>query len=160
VQSRTFRYLLDVIVFICTISPAQFAISGTVAATAIVKVTVLAPSSAHDSGLSPGHGDLMLSSLQIDMRGKVSNEITVFNNSDISREIMVAITPHPESATECQIYYSPIQASIPPRSVQVVRLLIKKKNAEACPMEHRLTISDLRAPLSPLFDVPVYTEQF
>lgn len=102
----------------------------------------------------------MFSSFQIDLRGKVSDEITVYNNSDVSREIGFKLTPPSVSATECQIYYSPTSALMPPRGKQVVRLLIKKNNSEICSLEHQLTISDLHAPQTPVFNVPVYTDQF
>lgn len=152
-HNRILYCLLKITFFLCAISPSQFAASATISTNVVVKVTVFTPPPG-------GTGDLMFSSSQIDLRGKVSDEITVYNNSDVSREIGFKLTPPSVSTTECQIYYSPTSALMPPRGKQVVRLLIKKNNSEICSLEHQLTISDLRTPQTPVFNVPVYTDQF
>jgi hypothetical protein len=146
---RVLHPLLDAMVFVLTMSSAEVVIGAT--ATAIVTVTIVAP--------TPRAGDLLISSPQIDMRGKLSDELTISNNSTAWHEIRVTLTPQGGDTTACQLHYSPMSASIPPGGMQVVRLLLTRQQPEQCSMEQRLVISDAHDQLTPLFDVPVYAGQ-
>lgn len=141
--ARTLRYIVEIISALCLSTGARYAIGAT--ATALVSVTILAP-------LSDGPG-LALSALQLDMRGKSQEELTIINHSASWREIRVDLQPT-FGSTVCELHYSPMNSRIPPGGIQVVRLM-DRGGAQSCQSDHRLIITDPQAPAVPLFDVPV-----
>lgn len=148
--ARTVRYIVE---FICVIwlSTAVRYVAGATA-TALVTVTILAP-------LSDGPG-LALSALQLDMQGKNHEELTIVNHSSAWREIRVDLLAQTGGAVACNLHYSPMNTSIPPGGIQVVRVLSRNTSQQPCLSDHRLLITDLQSVGTPIFDVPVRTAHY
>lgn len=131
------------------VAPAQ---GDTVSTSATVTATVLAP--------APDGAGLTLSSPHLDMRGKLSDNLIIFNTSNNRRDIRITLTPSLEADSSCTLHYSPMSSSIPASGKQVLRLLVKSARPPShCTMEHTLVITDVHDPLSPLFTVAVTTGQ-
>lgn len=148
--ARTLRYLIEIVLFLWT----SFLFRGVLAATAIATITVTITSPTEYN-----HG-LALSSMQLDMRGKASEELTITNLSSEWREVMVELLPASAVGTECSIRHAPVTSSIPPGGVQVIRLMMQADEINPCLMDYRMKISDLHMPAgAPMFSVPVLSSQ-
>lgn len=144
---RTLRYLIEAVSITLMSVAFRFAIGAT--ATALVSVTILAP-------LSDGPG-LILSAEQLDMLGKSHEELTIINHSDSWRELRIELLAQSGGMAVCSLHYSPMNATIPPGGMQVLRLMARPLDTQLCLEDHRLVISDPQAPGVPLFEVPVRT---
>lgn len=145
--SRTLRYTFEFISLVVMSTAFRYAVGAT--ATALVTVTILAPRS--------DIGGLAVSTHELDMLGKTSEEISIINTTQSWREIEIDLVPQFGSVAACNIHYSPMSTSIPPGGMQVIRLLNRTDSQQPCLIDHRLKITDPRHPDVPLFDVPVRT---
>lgn len=148
-MTRNLKHLIEIFLVLWTSTLFRVALAATAFAT--VTVTILSP--------IPSVNELSLSSMQMDMHGKSSGELTITNHSSKLREIQFELVPASGAVTECVIRHSPVASSIPPGGSQVVRLMFKVDEMNPCLTDYQIEISDMDKSGELLFSVPVYTAQ-
>lgn len=141
---------LSVKAFLCIWMAAYLRIAVSATATATVTATIVEP--------IPDIGGVTISSMQLDMRRKTHDELTITNLSSNWREVRIELIAPSSSITKCGLQYSPMISSIPPDGYQVLRIF-QPDRVTPCPMGYQLVISDSHAQGVSLFHVSVYTSK-
>ncbi len=100
---------------------------------------------------------LAFAPVQLDMRGKSSEQIAITNRSNRWRDLDVELVALSASSDGCDLRYSPQRSTLPPDGYQVVRLLFRADHANACHTNYQLVVTDQANQGSHLFTLPVYT---
>lgn len=140
--SQTLHYFFKAIILLLLMFALPISEAATASAT--VSARIIQP--------TPLVGGLTLSAMMVDLSGRKSGELIIYNQSGMRREVGVELMTTSVRGEPCEIRFSPMVSSIPPDGYQVVRIL-----SSPCKAEHRMVINDRQIPGAPVFNVPVHT---
>ena len=141
--SQTLHYFFKAIILLLMMFAHPISQAATASAT--VSARIIQP--------TPLVSGLTLSAMRVDLSGRKSGELIIYNQSGMRREVGLELMAASARGRPCEIRFSPMVSSIPPDGYQVVRILMRSP----CKEEHRMVINDRQIPGTPVFNVPVHT---